>query len=133
LRVGGLSGIKTERAGAARDHQSDVAVLLVIRLDGVQDGIGHLLAADRDFQVDRAGAVVEPVDVLAQAKHLAGVNADALKHAVAVKEAVVVNADFCLGFVEKLAVDVDLGHGSCPGVRSQESGIARGKQAGVTL
>jgi hypothetical protein len=39
---------------------------------------------------------------------LAVVNADALEDAVAVKKAVVVDADFGIGFVAQLAVDVDL-------------------------
>ncbi len=47
-----------------------------------------------------AGAVVETVDVLAEAEDLAMVDADAFEDAVAVKQAMVVNADLGVGLVE---------------------------------
>ena len=43
-----------------------------------------------------------------EAEDLAGVDADALEDAVAVEQAVVVDADLGVGLVEELAVDVDL-------------------------
>src|SRR5207302_9645819 len=61
------------------------------------------------FEPKGAGAVVQPLDVLAEPKDLAAVDADALEDAVAVEEAVVVDADLGVGLVEKLAVDVDPG------------------------
>ena len=45
-----------------------------------------------------------------QAEDFAVVDADALEDAVAVEEAVIVDADLGVGLVEELAVDVDLGH-----------------------
>ena len=56
-----------------------------------------------------ASALVEAIDVLAQAEDLAVVDADALEDAVAVEQAVVVDADLGVRLVEELAVDVDLG------------------------
>src|SRR5207244_2441293 len=63
----------------------------------------------RDFELDRAGALEQPLDVGAQAEDLARVYADALEDAVAVEQAVVVDADLGIRLVVNLAVDVDLG------------------------
>ena len=103
--------------------EADVAVLLVVGLDRAGDGLGHLLAAERDFQLDVPGALVEPVDVLAEAEDLAVVNADAFEDAVAVEQAVIVDADLGVGFVVELAVDVDLG--SCPMAFTRADEMAR--------
>ncbi len=56
-----------------------------------------------------ARALVEAIDVLAEAEHLAAVDADALENAVAVEQAVIEHADFGVGLVEQFAVDPDLG------------------------
>src|SRR5262249_22608752 len=73
----------------------------------VDDRLGHLLPAHGDFEPDAAGAVVKAIDVLLQAEDLAGVDADALEDAVAVEQAVVVDADLGVGLVVELAVDPD--------------------------
>ena len=51
---------------------------------------------------------VQPVDVLVEAEDLAAVDADAFEDAVAVEQAVVVDADLGVFLRNELAVDVDL-------------------------
>ncbi len=48
--------------------------------------------------------------MFAMAEDLAGVDAHALEHAVAVKKSVIVNADLGVGLVHKFAIDADRGH-----------------------
>ena len=55
-----------------------------------------------------AGAGEQALQVLLAAKDAPAVNADALEHAVAVKQPVVVDGDACLVLLEELAVDEDL-------------------------
>src|SRR5262249_59814803 len=63
-----------------------------------------LLLVHGDFKIDGAGAVVEAVEVLAEAEDFTVVDADALEDAVAVEQPVVVDADLGLGLVVELAV-----------------------------
>src|SRR6266481_858203 len=83
LRVGGLAGIEAERAGPTGHDRPDIAVALVVGLDGAGDRLGHLLPAHRDFKFDSPSAVIEPIDVLPQSKNFPIVNADAFEDAVA--------------------------------------------------
>src|SRR5262249_17191710 len=106
-----LARIEAQRAGTSRDERADVAVGLLVDRDGVVDGLGHLLGRQRDFELDGASALVEPGDVLFQLERLARVDADAFEDAVAVEQAVIVDADLGVRFIEELAVDVDLGTG----------------------
>src|SRR5207302_3787673 len=88
---------------------------LFVDADRLLDRGGQRLLRHGDFQPDRAGAVVEPVDVLFEAKDFAVVDANPLEHAIPVEQSVVVDADFRLGLVEEFAVDPDAGrrgHGS---------------------
>ena len=94
--------IEAERAGAARDDEADVAVAFSLALTVLSTRFGHLLPRQRDFELDGLRAVVEPVDVLVEAKDLAVVDADAFEDAVAVEQAVVVDADLGVGLVESL-------------------------------
>ena len=76
---------------------------------------------DGDFQPDGLGRVPQPVEVLGQAEDLAAVAADALEHAVAVEQAVVVDADLGVFLVVELAVDVDFqGHGDIRGKEEEQ-------------
>ena len=70
--------------------------------------MGHLLPRHGDFQADAAGAVVKPLHMLGEAEDLALIDPDALEDAVAVEQAVVVDADLGVRLVVDLAVDVDL-------------------------
>ena len=108
LRIAGAVGIEAQRAGAAGDDQADVAVLDAVGRERVVDGLGHRLARHRNFEPDGLGRVPEPIEVLVEAEDLAAVAADALEDAVAVEQAVIVDADLGVFFVEELAVDVDL-------------------------
>src|SRR5207244_6947716 len=110
LRVGGLARIEPEIARPASDQSANVAVSLVVGLNRGGDGLGYLLAAQRNFQLDATSAVIKPIDVLAQPKHLSLIHTDAFEDAVAVKQTVIENADLGVRFVVELAVDVDLRH-----------------------
>src|SRR5205807_2151606 len=103
-----------QRAGAAGDDQADVSVLLIVDANGLVDRLGHFFAAHRDFEPDGPGALVEAIDVLLETKDLAVVNAYALEDAIAVKEAMVVDADLRIVPIVQLAVDVDLRHRLAP-------------------
>src|SRR5439155_14844716 len=106
---------EAEITGPARHHWANVAVLLVVDLDGAEDRLDHLLFRQRDFQLDVPGALEQALDVFLEAEDLAVVDADALENAVAIEQAVVVDAALGVGFVVILAVDVDLGcHGRDP-------------------
>src|SRR5260370_37736986 len=85
LGIAGLARIEAESAGPARHNRADVTVALVVGFDGAGDGLGHLLPAHGDFKLDPAGAVVEPIDVLAKPKDLAFVHADSFEDTVAVE------------------------------------------------
>src|SRR5262249_14946457 len=125
---------EAEGAGPAADDEADVAVPLLVGRHGAIDRRHHLLAAEGDVEVDVPCAVVEAVDVLAQAEDLAAVDADALEDAVAVEEAVVEDADARLGLVEELAVDPDpgftaFGHRiASPGAAPSYSPLPRGER-----
>src|SRR5262249_33434963 len=111
LRIARLARIETKIAGAARDDQTNVAPA-GIRGDRTIDRVHHLLAIHRNLESNSAGTFVEPIDVLAEPKDLTVVDADAFEHSIAVKQAVVVNADLGIRLVEEFSVDVDLGrHG----------------------
>src|SRR5881227_1501744 len=77
-----------------------------------------LLYGDGVFEGIRsyAGRVVQAVDVLREAEDAAGIGTDAFEDAVAVEQAVVVDADLGVGLVVELAADVDLQ--AHPGVSS---------------
>ena len=81
---------------------------MLLTLQRVVDRLGHRLVRHRDFQPDRLGRLVQPVEVLLEPEDLAAVAAQALEHAVAVEQAVVVDADLGVFLVEQLAADVDL-------------------------
>ena len=93
LRMAAAIRIETQRAGAAGHDQADVAVLDAVGRERVVDGLGHRLFGDRNFQPDRLGRIPQPFEVLLQAEHFAAVAAHALEHAVAVEQAVIVDAD----------------------------------------
>src|SRR5262249_5383278 len=119
LRVAGLARVQPQVAGAARHQRPDVAVLLARRPDPAGDRLHHLLARQRDLELDSAGALEQAVHVGPEPEDLAGVNADALEDAVAVEQSVVVDADLGVGLVVDLAVDVDLGcHAASPDVKA---------------
>src|SRR5262249_18699221 len=127
LRFLALARVKAEPAVATRDDQPNVPVLLVVRLDRVEDRLRHLLAGKRDLQPDVAGALVEALDVFGQAEDLSAVNADALEDAVAVEEAVVVHGHPGIIPVVELAVNVDPGHGATLSrFRPEEAWVMRG-------
>jgi len=67
----------------------------------------HFLKRDRNGEADRLRAIIKAMQMLRQAEHAAIVDADALKHAVAVEQAVVEDGDLRLGFRNELAVEVD--------------------------
>ena len=103
-----LVGVEPQGADAAGDDHADVAVLDAVDGQGLLDGLGHFLLAHGDGQPDGLGRIPQPVEVGLQAEDLAAVAADALEDAVAVEQAVVVDADLGVFFVVELAVDVDL-------------------------
>src|SRR6516165_6678350 len=110
LRIGRLARIEAQRAGPAGDDEANIAVAFLVDLDGMVDGFGHLLAAHGDLEPDGARALIQSVDVFLEPEDLAVVNADAFEDAVAVEEAMVVDADLGVVLVVELAVDVDFGH-----------------------
>src|SRR5438045_4814305 len=83
LRIGSLARIEPEIACPASDQSADIAVPLGVGLNRAGDGLGHLLAAQRNFQLDAASAVVEPINVLAQPKYLSLIHTDAFEDAAA--------------------------------------------------
>src|SRR5262249_42872298 len=105
-----LVGVDAEAAGAAGDDGAYVALHLLVGLDGAQGLLHHLVGSPGDLEEDVFGALVEAFDVFGQAEDLAGVDADALEDAVAVEQAVVVDADLRVGLVHEFAVEIDQGH-----------------------
>src|SRR5439155_22529533 len=99
--------IEPERAGPARDEQANVPILFLVDPNRLFHDLGHFFTADRDFEGDRAGTIVKAVAVLFPFEDAAVIDADAFKNAVAVEQAVIVYADFGLGFVVELAVNPD--------------------------
>ena len=71
----------------------------------------ELFAGVGDGEADGLGGVKEAGEVFFGLEDAAGVNADAFEDAVTVEEAVVVDADLCVGFVGEFSVDPDFwGH-----------------------
>jgi len=105
-----LVGVQPQLADAARHHQADVALDLLVRLDGAERLLDHLLLRPGDLQRDVQGALVEPFDVFVQPEDLAGVDSQPFEDAVAVEQTVIVDADLGVRLVEQLAVDIDAGH-----------------------
>ena len=81
-----LGGREAQVAGAAGDHQADVAVGEVVGLHGLVHGRLKLLGGIGDLQADRPGRIVQAVEVGLALKDPAGVDADALEDAVAVEQ-----------------------------------------------
>ena len=81
--------IQAERANAARNDEADVAVAQFVRADGLDGGLHHFGVRQRNLQQDRLGRGEQAVNVFLQFEHAAIVGADALEHAVAVKQSVV--------------------------------------------
>ena len=100
-------GSRPSEPAAAGDDDADVAVLDAVDRQGVLDGAGHLGLGHGDGQQDGLGRVPEPIEVGLHAEDLAAVAADALEHAVAVQQTVVVDADLGVLFGVELAVDID--------------------------
>ena len=93
---------------AARHHEADVTILEFIAADRLEQGLGHLLAVDRDHHADRGSRLVETLDMLLQAEDLAAVKADPLENSVSVEKAVIKDRNLRLGLGIKSAVDIDL-------------------------
>src|SRR5262249_5001898 len=77
--------------------------------EGLTDGVGHLLPADRDLEKDPLGRFVEAVDVLLEAGEPSGIRADSFEDAVALKQTMVEDADLCVRLLIQLSTHVDLG------------------------
>ncbi len=104
-------GVQPQRAGAAGDDDADVAVLDTVDRQGLLDGLGHFLAGHGNRQEDGLGRLPEAVEVGLHAEHLAAIAANALEYAIAIEQAVVVDADLGVFLAVELAVDKDLkGH-----------------------
>ena len=104
---GAAARIQAQRAIAAADHEADVALVDRVGADAFAlDGF-HFLARDGDLEVDLVGAFVEAIKVLLALEDLALVNPDAFEDAVAVEQAVVVDADHRLALGDHAAVDPD--------------------------
>ena len=106
-RLGAFVRVQAQVALAARDHQPDVAVAQVVLAARLQHRLAHRVALQRDGQQNRLGRVVKPVEVLLQEEDAPVVKADALKHAVAVKQAVIEHGNLGVRFVHELAVEID--------------------------
>ena len=99
--------IQPESADAARDDEAHVAIAQFIRPDGFDGGFHHFRPRHRDFQQNGLGGIKEPVNVFLQFEHPAVVSADALEHAITVKQAVVEHGDFCVALAEIFAINKD--------------------------
>ena len=98
-------GVEPERAVAARDDQTDIAVDDIVRLEGFVDGIAHFVFGHRDFDAEGMRRFPETVDMLFETEDLFRVAPHPLKNTVAVKESVIEHADFCVFFVDKTLIE----------------------------
>lgn len=73
----------------------------------LQDELGHRFPGTWDGQPDRASRAEQPVDMLGQLEHPAGVCADALVDAVTVQQPVVEDRDPRRLWRQILSIDVD--------------------------
>ena len=102
LRVGRLARVEAEAARAAGDDDADVASVSLLAATVVDDrlaissrGIGISGGSTWADSYSRSTCSLEPEDP-------AGVDADALEHAVAVEQAVVVDADLGVALSKSL-------------------------------
>ena len=103
-----LRGFKPERAHAARHDQAHVASLSLLARMVSTVASAQFRARHRHFQQNRVGGIKQPVNVLLQFEHPAVVGADALKHAIAVKQAVIEHRDFCVALAVIFAININL-------------------------
>src|SRR4029079_11978099 len=101
-------GIDPQVAHAARDHRADVAVGEAVGLERLFHRPAKLIPRERDLQADGLGAGVQALNVCLALEDLAVVNANSFEHAVAIEQAVVVDADLGVRLIDELAVEPDL-------------------------
>jgi hypothetical protein len=99
--------IQAERADAARDNEADVAVAQFVGANRLDCGLHQFGVRQRNFQQNRLGGIKQPVNVFLQFEHAAIVGADALEHAVAVKQTVVEHGHFGVAFAAKFSINVN--------------------------
>src|SRR5262249_24348929 len=114
-----------EVADAARDHQPNVAVLLLVTPYRLAHCGTHLLARQRHLQGERLCRGVEAIEMRSEAKDAAIVHANTLEDPVTVEQSMIENRDFGGVWRMPFAVNVDLHVALRLTVRSR--GLLRGR------
>ena len=113
LRIARAANVEPQRPRPARHHQANVAVLERVGRHGALHRLGHLGLRKRNRQPNRECTLIQSPDVLRQQKDLAAVEPNPLKHAVAVQQPVIINADFRVFLGNERAVEVNLLRHAC--------------------
>src|SRR5690606_10066724 len=103
--------IDAEVTNAARHHEAHIAIIESVSANGLRGGFRQLLGSHGNLQQDRLCRIIDAIHVLLHAEDVPLIAANALEDSIAVKQAMIKDADLRVFLGVKVSINVNLeGH-----------------------